>query len=82
VRPELVRNAVQSFFGAYNSPDLDESQKNATRMVISNFFGSMQEFEDMEWATVTWTHWGIVFEVWKSFKEFLESLALDSERSE
>jgi hypothetical protein len=79
VRPELVQQAVQSFFATYNSPDVDERQKNTTKLVISNFFGSMQEFQDMQWVTVEWTHWGIVMESWKSFKEFLESLALASE---
>lgn len=80
VKPQLIKNAVEKFFEAYDSAAIDDETRKNTEKVIRSYFGSLQEFREMEWCVVTcWLRHGAELRAWKSFQEFIESLVLDSE---
>jgi SMI1 / KNR4 family (SUKH-1) len=76
VTPELVKQSVAVLFETFNG--LSEKDKVVTKKVFDSYFGNMEALKEMEWAVVTWTHWGLELELWKTFKEFIETLVEES----
>ena len=60
VHPPLVQATVEKFV-AYDSEAVDEEKRKQTEKVISAYFGSLEEFREMEWCVVTWVHWTSFF---------------------
>ncbi|KAF4638065.1 hypothetical protein G7Y89_g13 [Cudoniella acicularis] len=81
VEPKLIKEAVQNFFDAFDEANLDDKAKATVERTVSSYFGGIQEMKDMEWGILTWSHWGITITAWKSFRDFLETLAVESEKS-
>jgi hypothetical protein len=80
VEPSLVTVAKKAFWDVYNDPGTSEEARKTVLRVVSDHFGSTEEFNDMEWAVVAWTHWGMTMQVWKSFRDFLEHLVVQGEK--
>ncbi|KAH6668772.1 hypothetical protein B0J14DRAFT_150150 [Halenospora varia] len=80
VEPALVQEAVKAFFDAFEKAELDEQGKKRAERTVVDYFGSVKEMKDMKYALLTWTHWGVTIDAWGSFREFLEGVAVESER--
>ncbi|KAH8672017.1 hypothetical protein BGZ60DRAFT_374826 [Tricladium varicosporioides] len=80
VEPTLVQEAVKAFLAAFETAGLDEQGKRRTERIVADYFGSLREMKDMKYALLTWTHWGVTIDAWGSFRDFLEGVAVESER--
>jgi hypothetical protein len=71
---EPIKNAIR---GMLEDEQLGEREKQSVRRAISDFAGSEQQWEKMEWACVTWASGGTAaMYVHPSFKAYLEDVVV------
>lgn len=88
VKPTLVKQCVGFFLGRYNN-EKDEDVRKVVERAADDFFGGIGKLKDLAeakgegegWAVAAWDASGNPMEVWGSFREYLESLVLDSENN-
>ena len=67
-----IKDAVTKML---NDETLGEREKNSVRVAIRDFAGSEEEWEEMEWACVTWASGGVAaMYVYSGFRAWLEDV--------
>ncbi|KAI9743167.1 MAG: hypothetical protein M1818_003462 [Claussenomyces sp. TS43310] len=79
VRPEMTRKAVEAFFERFESEG-DRKSKKTVERVVTNYFGGIEQLRATDWALLRWHGQGGAF-AWASFRDFLETLAVNSGQS-
>ncbi|KAF4448054.1 hypothetical protein F53441_8485 [Fusarium austroafricanum] len=71
--PDVVQPAKDYFFKTYE--ERDESQRRELDRLVEETYGNMENFQNLEWALVSWTAWDFTYIPYNGIRDLLERTA-------